>query len=221
MVELIPRSVLFGNPERTSPQLSPDGTRLAWIAPRDGVLNVWVAPVGVDGVDWDAAQAVTDDSDRGIRFFAWAHDNGTCSTSRTSAVTRTGGCMTSTWPPTGARRDLTPFEGIHAMLLGASKRKPGEVLVGINKDNPQLHDVYRLDLSSGDLVKEIENPGYAGWIADEDLVVRGALQPQPDGSFDLLVAGRRRAAGARCCRSPPRTRRPATSSRSAPTASRC
>ncbi|HEY6787888.1 MAG TPA: S9 family peptidase, partial [Trebonia sp.] len=85
------------------------------------------------------------------------------------------------------RRDLTPFEGIHAMLIGASKRKPGEVLVGVNKDNPQLHDVYRLDLATGSLVKEIENPGFAGWIADEDLLVRGALRPQPDGSFDLLV----------------------------------
>ena len=46
MVDLIPREVLFGNPERVSPQISPDGTRLAWIAPRDGVLNVWVAPIG-------------------------------------------------------------------------------------------------------------------------------------------------------------------------------
>ena len=52
MVELIPREVLFGNPERISPRLSPDGTRLAWIAPKDGVLNVWLAPVSPQtGVD--------------------------------------------------------------------------------------------------------------------------------------------------------------------------
>ena len=50
MVDLIPRDVLFGNPERISPQVSPDGTRLAWIAPREGVLNVWVAPIGTSGV---------------------------------------------------------------------------------------------------------------------------------------------------------------------------
>lgn len=48
MVDLIPRSVLFGNPERTSPQISPDGGSLAWIAPRffagrgDGVLNLYL-----------------------------------------------------------------------------------------------------------------------------------------------------------------------------------
>jgi dipeptidyl aminopeptidase/acylaminoacyl peptidase len=187
MVELIPRSVLFGNPERTNPRLSPDGAQLAWIAPRDGVLNVWVAPVSAeDGVDWDAARAVTDDADRGIRFCAWAHDG-----RHVFYIQDVGG--DENWRlydidlATGGRRDLTPFEGIHAMLLGASKRKPSEVLVGVNKDNPQLHDVYRLDLVTGELVKEIENPGFAGWITDEDLVVRGALQPQPDGSFDLLV----------------------------------
>ena len=39
---LIPRSVLFGNPDRTSPALSPDGTLLGYVAPEDGVLNVWV-----------------------------------------------------------------------------------------------------------------------------------------------------------------------------------
>ena len=71
MPELIPLPVLFGNPERVSPSISPDGTQLAWIAPLDGVLNVWLAPVTTqDGVDLAAARAVTDDADRGIRQFA-------------------------------------------------------------------------------------------------------------------------------------------------------
>src|SRR5258708_28171471 len=74
MVELIPRQVLFGNPERVSPHISPDGTRLAWIAPHDGVLNVWVAPARAEaGVDCAAAQVVTDDTDRRLRSFAPAH----------------------------------------------------------------------------------------------------------------------------------------------------
>src|ERR1700744_196692 len=76
MSQLIPLTVLFGNPERVSPRLSPDGSQLAWIAPHEGVLNVWLAPVsaGGGGVDWAAAQVVTDDTDRGIRQFAWAHN---------------------------------------------------------------------------------------------------------------------------------------------------
>jgi dipeptidyl aminopeptidase/acylaminoacyl peptidase len=187
MVDLIPRSVLFGNPERTSPQISPDGGALAWIAPRDGVLNLWVAPVGEEsGVDWAAARPVTEDTDRGIRAFAWARDG-----QHVLYVQDVGG--DENWrlydvnPESLSRRDLTPFEGIHATIIGTSKRLPDEVLVGINADNPQLHDVYRLHLSSGELVKEIENPGYAGWIADEDLVVRCAIAPLPDGSFNVLV----------------------------------
>jgi dipeptidyl aminopeptidase/acylaminoacyl peptidase len=187
MVDLIPRSVLFGNPERTSPQISPDGSALAWIAPRDGVLNLWVAPVGGEsGVDWSAARPVTEDTDRGIRSFAWARDG-----RHVLYVQDVGG--DENWrlydvePESLERRDLTPFEGIHATIIGTSKRRPDEVLVGINADNPQLHDVYRLHLASGELVKEIENPGYAGWLADEDLVVRCAIDPLPDGSFNVLV----------------------------------
>ena len=186
MVDLIPRSVLFGNPERTSPRISPDGTKLAWVAPRDGVLNVWLAPFGAGGVDWSAARPLTEDSDRGIRNFAWARDG-----RHVLYVRDAGG--DENWRlydvdiESMERRDLTPFENIHAQLLATSKRKPAEVLVGVNADNPQLHDVYRLDLVTGSLVKEIENPGYAGWLADEDLVVRGAIAPQEDGSFDVLV----------------------------------
>jgi dipeptidyl aminopeptidase/acylaminoacyl peptidase len=187
MVDLIPRSVLFGNPERTSPHISPDGSALAWIAPRDGVLNLWVAPVGGEsGVDWTAARPVTEDADRGIRSFAWALDG-----RHVLYVQDVGG--DENWrlydvdPQALERRDLTPFEGIHATIIGTSKRRPDEVLVGINKDNPQLHDVYRLHLASGELVREIENPGYAGWLADEDLVVRCAIAPLPDGSFNVLV----------------------------------
>jgi dipeptidyl aminopeptidase/acylaminoacyl peptidase len=191
MVDLIPRDVLFGNPERISPHISPDGTRLAWIAPRDGVLNVWVAPVGATGVDWDAAVTVTDDTDRGIRVFAWAKDG-----RHLLYLQDTGGDENwrlydvdlETPTDTGwVKRDLTPYDGVQARIIATRKSHRDEVLVGINRDNPQLHDVYRLDLKTGDLTKLIENPGYAGWLADEDMVVRGALAPLPEGGFDLLV----------------------------------
>jgi dipeptidyl aminopeptidase/acylaminoacyl peptidase len=198
MVDLIPREVLFGNPERISPHISPDGTRLAWIAPHEGVLNVWVARIGTagaSGVDWDAATVVTDDADRGIRVFAWARDG-----RHLLYLQDTGGDenwrlydvdMDTPADTDGktvwAKRDLTPYGGIQARIIATRKSHRDEVLVGMNRDNPQLHDVYRLDLKTGNLAKLIENPGYAGWLADEDMVVRGALSPLPDGGFDLLV----------------------------------
>jgi dipeptidyl aminopeptidase/acylaminoacyl peptidase len=186
MAELIPRRVLFGNPERVSPRISPDGTLLAWIAPHEGVLNVWVAPAGADGVDWAQARVVTDDTDRGIRMFTWAHDG-----RHVLYLRDTGG--DENWRlhdvdlETMRRRDLTPFDEVATQIIAAEKKFPTEILVGLNRDNPQLHDVYRLDLVSGELVKEVENPGFIGWIADAQLVVRAGIAPQPDGGAVVMV----------------------------------
>jgi dipeptidyl aminopeptidase/acylaminoacyl peptidase len=187
MVDVIPRQVLFGNPERLSPRISPDGTRLAWIAPHDGVLNVWIAPATPEtGVDWEAAQVVTDDTDRGIRIFAWAHDGRHLLYQRD-----TGG--DENWRlhdvdiQTMQRRDLTPFDGVQARLVAMERKFPTEVLVAMNRDHPELHDVYRLDLVTGELTKEVENPGFIGWIADAQMVVRAAAAPRPDGGIVLLV----------------------------------
>ena len=186
MAELIPRRVLFGNPERVLPRISPDGTRLAWIAPHEGVLNVWVAPVGDDGVDWSAARVVTDDTDRGIRTYAWAHDG-----RHVLYLQDTGG--DENWRlhdvdlSTMQRRDLTPFDGVRTELIAAEKKFPTEILVGLNRDNPELHDVYRLNLTTGELAKEVQNPGFAGWVADAQLVVRAGISPEPDGGLTLVV----------------------------------
>ncbi|HEY2313391.1 MAG TPA: S9 family peptidase [Streptosporangiaceae bacterium] len=187
MSQLIPLTVLFGNPERVSPRLSPDGTQLAWIAPHDGVLNVWVAPITSQaGVDWPAARVVTDDTDRGIRQFAWAHDG-----RHLLYLQDTGG--DENWRlhdvdlTTMQRRDLTPFDGVQTQLIATEKDFPDEILIGLNKDNVQLHDVYRVNLRTGELVKELTNPGFIGMVADAQLVVRAALQPQPDGSMILVV----------------------------------
>ena len=186
MTELIPRDVLFGNPERISPRLSPDGTRIAWIAPLDGVLNVWLAPRSASGAAWESAVAVTADTDRGVRMFTWARD------SRHLLYLQDAG-GDENWRlydvdvSSMERRDLTPFDGIQARIVSAKKTHPDQVLVGLNKDNPSLHDVYLLTLSTGTLEKVLDNPGYAGWLADEDQVVRAALSPLPDGGFDLLV----------------------------------
>jgi dipeptidyl aminopeptidase/acylaminoacyl peptidase len=188
MAELIPRRVLFGNPERISPRISPDGTQLAWIAPHEGVLNVWLAPAGADGVNWAQARVITDDNDRGIRTFAWAHDG-----RHVLYLRDTGGDenfrLHDVDLETMQRRDLTPFSDVQTHIIAAEKKFPTEILIGLNRDNPQLHDVYRLDLVSGELVKEVENPGFIGWIADAQLVIRAGIAPQPDGGFVLMVRG--------------------------------
>jgi dipeptidyl aminopeptidase/acylaminoacyl peptidase len=186
-VELIPRRVLFGNPDDARPRLSPDGTRLAWVAPYRDVLNVWVAPVTTaDGIDRAAARAVTEDTDRGVRTFGWAHDG-----RRLLYVQDTGG--DENWHlhdvdlETMQHRDLTPFDGVRARIVAADRKFPNEVLIGLNRDNPKLHDVYRVDLVTGGLTLDVKNPGVLGWVADQQLVVRAAVKPRPDGGRVLLV----------------------------------
>jgi dipeptidyl aminopeptidase/acylaminoacyl peptidase len=182
-VPLVPREILFGNPEKSQPRISPDGSRLAYLAPVDGVLNVWVGPLG--GEDDDFAP-VTHDTDRGIRAYFWAHDN-----AHLLYLQDKGG--DENWRlhgvdlGRGTTRDLTPFDGVQAQLVADEKRYPTELLVGLNKDNPQLHDVYHLDLETGELEKIVDNPGVIGWVADSELRVRAALQPRPDGGMNLMV----------------------------------
>jgi dipeptidyl aminopeptidase/acylaminoacyl peptidase len=175
-VPLIPRDVLFGNPERVSPMLSPDATRLGFIAPEDGVLNVWVGPAD----DPSAAKPVTHDRGRGVRTFAFCHDDRTL-----VYLQDTDG--DEDWRlyrldlGTGESRLVTPGDGAQAMVLAHNRWHPTIMLIGLNADNPMLHDVYRLDLESGAFAKIEPNPGYASWLIDSDLAVRGGVAMTPDG----------------------------------------
>jgi dipeptidyl aminopeptidase/acylaminoacyl peptidase len=183
-VPLIPREVLFGNPERIGPRLSPDGERLAFLAPKDGVLNVWVGPVGAPLEDFGP---VTDDRKRGIRVCFWAEDNqhivylqdeGGDENWRVHAVDAS----------TKEDRDLTPFDDVRAQIVDKSRHFPDTLLVALNRDNPELHDVYRLTLSTGGLQLAAKNPGnVVGWVADAEFEVRAAMAATPDGGFDLLL----------------------------------
>ncbi len=177
----IPLEVLLGNPEKALPQISPDGKRMAYIAPANGVLNVWVGNVGSD----DYAP-VTKDTDRGIRQYGWCHDN-----QHILYLQDQGG--DENWRlytvdlETGETVDRTPFEKVQAQIVALRKRFPHEVLIGLNKDNEQLHDVYHLDLRTGALEKKVQNPGFVQWVVDNDLKVRGGAAPQPDGGIALLI----------------------------------
>ena len=176
-VPLIPRDVLFGNPERVSPALSPDGRRLGFVAPDEGVLNVWVGPAE----DPNAARPVTADRGRGVRVFAFCHDDRTLLYLQDTDGNEDWRLYALDLDEGGEARLVTPGEGVHAVILGHNRWNPTTVLVGLNADNPQLHDVYRLDLGSGALDKVETNPGFAGWLVDSDLQVRGGVEMTEDG----------------------------------------
>ncbi|MBP7149091.1 MAG: S9 family peptidase [Acidobacteria bacterium] len=183
-VSLIPRDILFGNPVKASPQMSPDGTRLSYLAPSDkGVLNVWVRTLGKT----DDAQ-VTNDTYRGIRMHGWTHDG-----KHLLYIQDIGGDenfhVYSVDLETKVVRDLTPFQGIRAQGMITDKDHPNELLVGLNLRDRRVFDMYRVDLTTGAIVADTQNPGdVVGWITDADFRIRGAMASNTaDGSSILRV----------------------------------
>ena len=179
---LIPLELLFGNPDRAMPRLSPDGTRLAFLAPDEGILNVWLGPVGEDRFE-----PVTNDRDRGIRTYFWGHDGQSI-----LYLQDTGG--DEDWHlfrvdlATSQTNDLTPFDHVQAQVIEYTKHHPTQLVLGLNRRDQRFHDAYLLDLNTGTMELIAENPGdVVGWVADAELAVRGAMAARQDGGFDLRV----------------------------------
>ncbi len=180
---LISRDILFGNPERAQPRLSPDGQRLAWLAPdKKNVLQVWVKTVGKDD-----DKMVTADKKRGIRQYFWAEDNKTLLYGQDNDGDENfhvyGVDLAS-----GNVRDFTPFQGVRAGVADLNRDFPDEVLIQANIRNRQLMDVHRLSLKTGALTLDTENPGdVASWGTDAKFQVRAAQAQTPDGGTEIRV----------------------------------
>ncbi len=179
---LIPREILFGNPERTSPRLSPDGKYLAYIAPDEkNVLQVWMRTVGQE----DDRQ-LTHDQKRGIRIFFWTYDGQQLIYLQDSDGDENWH-LYSVNIKSNIVRDLTPFQGIQAQPIALDPNFPDQILVGLNLQDLRKHEVYRIDLKNGAVEFETENPGnIVGWTADAQFQVRAAIATTPDGGSDLL-----------------------------------
>lgn len=180
---LIPREILFGNPERTSPRLSPDGKYLAYIAPDEkNVLQVWLRTVGQE----DDRQ-LTDDKKRGIRIFFWTYNAEQLIYLQDSDGDENFHLF-SVNIQSNIVRDLTPFQGVKAQPVALDPNFPDQVLVGMNLNNQQKFDVYRINLNNGAVEFDTDNPGnVVGWTADANLQVRAATAATPDGGYDLLA----------------------------------
>ena len=178
---LIPRDDLFGNPTRAAGKLSPHGKWLSWLAPRDGVLNIWLAPVGTP----DAAKAMTDATDRPIRQYMWAPDSKSL-----LYIQDKGGdenfLLYGVDIASGQETTLTPFENTRVDIVGGSESIRDKILIGLNNRDPQFHDVHLLDLNTGELTLVIENNSYAGFMADDTLTVRMAMRQNEAGGTDYF-----------------------------------
>jgi dipeptidyl aminopeptidase/acylaminoacyl peptidase len=179
--DIIPLEVLFGDPEKFGATLSPDGKTISYVAPRDGVKNVWIR-----SREADDDRPVTRDRGQGIMFHFWSYDG-----KLLYIQDRDGD---ENWhlyavnPDTGEERNLTPFSGVRAEVLDGDPDRPSEVLVALNQRDRRLMDAYVLNLETGELALEAENPGDVDvWVTAKGLRVRGAMAARPGGSFLLRL----------------------------------
>ncbi|MEA3324876.1 MAG: S9 family peptidase [Euryarchaeota archaeon] len=179
--QIIPREVLFGNPDKESPLLSPDGTRISYLAPVGGVMNIWVGPADNPG----AAEPVTDDTGHGIRYYAWAYTSKHILYIRDRAGDENWRAY-SVDPITRETVDLTPFEDMQAIVYGISPKCPGEIVVAMNDHDPELHDFYRVNITTGERILIQVNKGFLCFVTDDDYTVRFAVRVTADGGIELL-----------------------------------
>lgn len=175
---LIPRSALFGNPVRTQARLSPDGRYLSYLAPRDGVMNIWLAPFE----NIDAAKPITSVKKRGIPEHSWAPD-GKHVVYRQDEGGDENWRLYSVNVESGEELNLTPLKDVQARVAGFSPERPGIVLVGLNDREPEWHDLYEINVGTGDrkLVEKNEQQ-FAGYLEDLQLRPKLAVKTSPDGS---------------------------------------
>ncbi len=181
---LIPRKVFFGNPDRASVQISADAKYISYLAPLDGVLNVWVAPLE----EPLKAEPITADKGRGIRSYFWAFDN----THVIYLQDRNGDenwRVYSVEVATKTEKDLTPLEGVRAEIEQVSEKFPGEVLIGLNDRDAKFHDIHRVNISTGERTLLQENKEFASFVTDDSFRVRFGSKYNPDGSISYMQPG--------------------------------
>merc|ERR1712238_493018 len=188
--DIIPREVLFGNPNYASPMLSPDGEYLAFLAPSTdkGVLNVFVRKTS-DIENIENARMVTNDQSRGIRQAGWSPD----STTILFLQDFEGDENFHLWSIDASAeeveaKDLTPCKDVKASNLLVNKRFKDEILVGTNERDATCFDMYRVNYKTGERTLDTKNPGdVLGWGSeDESFEIREALVKNQADSSEVI-----------------------------------
>lgn len=185
---LLDRELFFGDPEISGARISPDGQFISFIKPYNDVMNIWVKK---RNEPFDKARPLTADKKRPVTSYFWARDSryvlyaqdkGGDENYRIYAVD-----PKAPGDPIPPARDLTPLEKVRASVIEVPRDTPNEIIVGLNDRNPQLHDVYKINLTTGErtLVRQ-NNENIAGWVTDQKGNLRLGLRQTPDGGTEIL-----------------------------------
>ncbi|HEY3373015.1 MAG TPA: S9 family peptidase [Prolixibacteraceae bacterium] len=166
---VIPLEDFFRNPEKTAFRLSPNGEYFSYLAPWEKRLNVYVQKVGAD-----SAVRITSETARDIAGYLWKGNN------RVLFLKDTGG--DENFQLYGVNIDgteqkgLTVFEKVRTELIDDLEDVEGEVIVGLNKRNPEVFDPFRLNVNTGEMTQLAENPGnIVSWMTDHAGKLRVAI----------------------------------------------
>jgi hypothetical protein len=187
---LIDRNVFFGDPEISGAQISPDGDYVAFRKPYKEVMNIWVKE---RGADFEDAKPITADTTRPVRGYFWsknseyilyAQDKGGNENFNIYAVDPSAEAGEMGVPEA---RNLTDIENVRAQIYAVPDATPNEIIIGLNDRNPQLHDVYRLNIETGEreLIRQ-NDQGIVGWIVDNNGEVRLGVRQTSSGGTELL-----------------------------------
>jgi dipeptidyl aminopeptidase/acylaminoacyl peptidase len=185
---LIDREVFFGDPQISGAQISPDGKFITFLRPFKNVRNIWIKD---RSQKFDQARPLTADSLRPITSYFWsqdgryvlfAQDKGGDENFRIYEVDpRASGT------PVPPAKDLTPLVKVRASIYDVPRNTPNEIIIGLNDRDPALHDVYRLNLTTGGrtlLWKNTEN--VAGWVTDLKGDLRLGIRQTANGGTEIL-----------------------------------
>jgi dipeptidyl aminopeptidase/acylaminoacyl peptidase len=188
---LIDRELLFGNPEIAGAELSPDGRYLAFLKPWQDTRNIWVKQVAEP---FSAARLMTTETKRPIPGFLWTRDGKhICYVKDTDgdenynvyAVDPNAEIPAGHDAPIS--RDLTGLQGVQVQLYSVPKHNPDVAFIGINDRDKSWHDLYRLQISTGErtLLKR-NTERIAGWMFDLESNLRLAMHVDDSGEQHLL-----------------------------------
>jgi len=188
---LIDRELFFGNPEISGAQISPDGRYISFLKPYKDARNVWVKGVNDP---WTAAKLITNDTKRPVTQYFWSRDGkyilyvqdqGGDENFNVYAVDPSAAVASGQEVPPA--RNLTEAKGVRAIIYAVPKTDPDVMYVGINDRDKAWHDLYKLNIATGEktLLKQ-NTERVAGWIFDNAGNLKLATRTTDKGDTEIL-----------------------------------
>ena len=160
----------FERPSTSSYQFSPDGKYFSY-RKRDesGKRHLYVRHI-----ETDKTEKILEEGDELIRGYGWPNnhqlifikDQGGDENYQLFTVNIDG----------SNEKALTPFDGVRVNIQQILREKPDEIIIQMNKDNPQVFEPYLLNLKTGDLTKLYENKDMNSPIMGYDFDKDGNLK---------------------------------------------